>query len=74
MLSITGIYDGKKLKLFKSIKINSPKKVIVTFLDSDNDEITSEELHFISDRGGAFDFLNNKREDIYTDNDLKVKY
>ena len=28
----------------------------------------------LEDRGGAFDFLNDEREDIYTVNVLKVKY
>ena len=74
MLSVTGIYDGKKIRLFERIKIRSPRKVIVTFLDLDDDEMTSEELHFISDKGGAFNFLHAEREDIYTVNELKVKY
>ena len=74
MLSIKGIYDGKQLKLAEKIKIRSPKKVIVTFLDAVEDELSSEELHQFAQKGGAFDFLNNKEEDIYTDKDLKVVY
>jgi len=74
MLSIKGIYDGKQLKLAEKIKIRSPKKVIVTFLDAVEDELSSEELHQLAQKGGAFDFLNNKEEDIYTDKDLKVVY
>jgi hypothetical protein len=74
MLSIKGIYDGKQLKLAEKIKIRSPKKVIVTFLDAVEDELGSEELHQLAQKGGAFDFLNNKEEDIYTDKDLKVVY
>ena len=74
MLSVKGIYDGKKLSLFEQVKIKSPRKVIVTFLDTDNDELTSKELHLLADKGGAFDFLDDERENIYTDNDLKVKY
>ena len=74
MLSIQGIYDGKKLKLFQEVKIRSPKKVIITFLDIVEDELSSEELHFLVEKGGAFNFLNSKEEDIYSDNDLKIKY
>lgn len=74
MLNIQGTYDGKKLILREKINISSPKKVIVTFIDFPEDEITSEELHLLAETGGAFDFLKNKEEDIYTDRDLKVKY
>lgn len=74
MLSIQGIYDGKKLKLFQHIEISSPKKVIITFLDNIEDEISSNELHYLVEKGGAFEFLNREEEDIYSDKDLKVKY
>ena len=33
MLSIQGVYDGKKLKLSETIDVHTPKKVIVTFLE-----------------------------------------
>ncbi len=74
MLSLQGTYDGKKLKLFQPIKIHSPKKVIITFLDDVEDELSSKELNLLMEKGGAFEFLNNVEEDIYTDKDLKVKY
>lgn len=74
MLSIQGVYDGKKLKLIQEVKILFPRKVIVTFLDTVEDEITSEELNYLAEKGGAFDFLKKKEEDIYSDKDLKVKY
>jgi len=74
MLSIQGTYDGKVLKIFNKIRINSPKRVIITFLEDPTEDITTDELHLIAQQGGAFDFLDNKEEDIYTDNDLKVKY
>ena len=74
MLSVQGTFDGKKLKLNRELKIRSAKKVIVTFLDDADEDITNEELLMLADKGGAFDFLKNKEEDIYTDKDLKVKY
>ncbi|MCH8317106.1 MAG: hypothetical protein IIA88_01190 [Bacteroidetes bacterium] len=74
MLSVKGIYDGRELRLFEQVKIKSPRKVIVTFLDTESDELTSEELHFLVDKGGAFDFLHDEQENIYTDKDLKEKY
>ena len=74
MLSIQGIYDGKELKIFDELQIKSPKKVIITFLEDPTIDFTPDELHLIAQEGGAFDFLNNDEENIYTDNDLKVKY
>jgi cobalamin biosynthesis Co2+ chelatase CbiK len=74
MLSIQGLYDGKELKIFDAIQIDSPKKVIITFLDDPSEDISTQELHQIIDEGGAFDFLNDEQEDIYSDSDLKVKY
>ncbi len=40
MVSIQGTYDSKKLKLFQPIKIHSPKKVIITFLNNVEDELS----------------------------------
>ncbi len=74
MLSIQGIYDGKELKTFDKIQIKSPKKVIITFLEDITEDFITDELNLIAQEGGAFDFLNNEEENIYTDNDLKVKY
>jgi len=74
MLSIQGTYDGKVLRFSKKIKIDSPKKVIITFLEDLDEDITTEDVHFIVQNGGALDFLNNEEEDIYSDNDLKIKY
>jgi len=74
MLSVQGIYDGKKLKLFEQVNIHSPKKVIITFLDTIDEDPNSEELHFLLEKNGSLDFLKSKDEDIYSDKDLKVKY
>lgn len=74
MISVQGIYDGKKLRLFEDVKVRTPQKVIITFLDITEHDLTSQELHYLANKGGAFDFLDNKNDDIYTDNDLKVRY
>ena len=74
MISVQGIYDGKKLKLSETIKLNSPKKVIVTFLDDlDTDLPTNKELMQLAMKSKAFKFLE-KEPDLYSDKDLKVKY
>ncbi|MCF8233709.1 MAG: hypothetical protein K9G67_02225 [Bacteroidales bacterium] len=73
MLSIRAIYDGKKLKLIDKVKVSSPKKVILTFLEDPEDEMTYEELHGLAEESGALDFLEEEPE-LYSDDDLKVKY
>jgi len=72
MLSIRAIYDGKKLKLIDKVRVNSPKKVILTFLEDPEDELTYEELHGLAEESGAFDFLEEEPE-LYSDDDLKKK-
>mgnify|MGYP001559524798 CR=1 FL=1 len=74
MISVQGIFDGKKLRLLDHIKVRTPRKVIITFLDKIEDDLTSKELHYLADTGGAFTFLDNQEDDIYSDRDLKVKY
>jgi hypothetical protein len=79
MLSVRATYDGKEFKLRKKINIKTPKEVIITFLDpidnnAPDDDPNPAEIHQMVQEGGALDFLNDEQEDIYTDDDLKVKY
>ena len=74
MLSVIAVYDGKELKFKDKIKIDSPHNVIVTFLDEPEDDATSVAMQQIAMEGGAFTFLENPEEDIYSDKDLKVRY
>ena len=74
MLSVRAIYDGKKFKLREHVYIKTPRDVIITFLDPPETEPSSDEIHQMIEEGGALDFLNDEREDIYSDADLKVKY
>jgi hypothetical protein len=75
MLTVKAIYDGKKLKFLDKVSIKKPTNVLVTFLDDESDsEIANEDLLRLAEKGGAFDFLNDPEEDIYTDDDLKVRY
>ena len=74
MFSVKAVYDGKELRFRDKIKIDSPHEVIVTFLDEPSDTLTSEVVHQIAMEGGAFTFLEAPGEDIYSDDDLKVKY
>ena len=74
MLSIRAIYDGKNVTLLDKIKVTSPQNIIITFLDENYDEVTTEELAKMASKGKSFNFLKNKGEDIYSDSDLKIKY
>ncbi|HLP45390.1 MAG TPA: hypothetical protein VK186_01000 [Candidatus Deferrimicrobium sp.] len=74
MLSVRAIYDGHELKLREKVNVNGPKEVIITFLDPLDDDIQSNEIHEMIKEGVALDFLNDEREDIYSDGDLKVKF
>ena len=40
--------------------------IILPFKNKPNEEVTSEELLKLAQAGGAFDFLNDPSEDIYT--------
>ncbi len=73
MLSVKAIYDGKKLKLLDKVKVTRPHKVIITFLEDDSD-INPQVIYSAAEEGGAFDFLKEPEEDIYTDDDLKKRY
>ena len=90
MLSVKAIYDGDKIHFFENVNFKEPREVIITFLNKSNfdlkklkiaqrnevfvNDISSNEIHYLLQEGKAFDFLNNKEEDIYSDNDLKIKY
>ena len=74
MISVKALFDGKKIKLLEKINIMEPQEVIVTFLGTDKDELLHQEIYKIAETSGSFDFLNATEEDIYSDNDLKVKY
>ena len=73
MLSVKAIYDGKKLKLLDKVKVTKPHKVIITSLEDDSD-INPQVIYNVAEEGGAFDFLKEPEEDIYTDDDLKKQY
>jgi len=69
---------------------NKPRLVIVTFMDKiekeiseyrikdsvkiDDTEISNYEIQQLLREGKAFEFLANEEEDIYSDDDLKIKY
>lgn len=60
--------------------MKAPKELIITFLEPEEDDysevedIKTIEIHQMMQDGGSVDFLNDDREDIYSDADLSVKY
>ena len=64
MLAIKGIYDGKKVIPLEELPPDKKFKVLITLLE----EIDSdEEIRDFSSNTDAFDFWNDKRENIYQD-------
>jgi hypothetical protein len=79
MLSVRATYNGRELKLREKVKVKTPQEVIITFLDPIENETeenapNTAEIQQMVQEGGALDFLQDEREDIYSDDDLKVKY
>jgi hypothetical protein len=64
MISIKGIYDGKTLKLLEAINVQSPKKVIVTFVDDLDD---NEQVRQYASQTDSFSFWAEPAEDLYQD-------
>ena len=56
--------DGYNKNIFIENVLKSSK-----YIRANNNEIM-----LVAEKGGSFDFLIDPSEDIYTDNDLKVKY
>jgi len=73
-----------------TIETNKPQFVIITFVDkietdiskylikysvkTDELDISNNEIQQLLANGKSFDFLNSAEEDIYSDEDLKIKY
>lgn len=72
LFSVKGFFDGNKINLSEKIEVKTPQNVIVVFLGEA--EKYNDEIYQLAEKGKAFDFLNDPCEDIYSDNDLKVKY
>lgn len=43
-------------------------------METANDDLPAAEIAKLAESGGAFDFLADPEEDIYNDDDLKVRY
>ena len=65
MLSVKGIYDGKRIHLVEGKLPQKRYKVIVTFLEEVKD--SGEDVRDFSSAGNGFEFWEDPREDLYQD-------
>jgi hypothetical protein len=77
MITVRAIYDGRQVKFLENIPVTRPTRIMVTFLEDEpllvDSEISGSEIRNLAEQGGAFDFLNDSEEDIYSDNNLAVR-
>ena len=74
IIGIRDLFDGRKIKLLENVAVKEPQEVIITFLGDNEDEALCRGIYRLAERGGSFNFLNAPEEDIYSDDDLKVRY
>ena len=67
----TKIKKNHKLEI-ENLPFENGQEVEVVITSNTTDSIN--EIMKFEESSGALDFLNDEREDIYTVNDLKVKY
>lgn len=73
LVSVNGTFDGKRVTLDEEVSFSTPQRVIITFLEEDN-ETSNKVIYSMAESGGAFDFLNDPQEEEYSVADLKVRY
>ncbi|MEP7037259.1 MAG: hypothetical protein ABI891_02855 [Acidobacteriota bacterium] len=54
--------------------IEMAQKVEPIEIEMEEADLQTKDLMRLAENGGAFDFLHDEREDIYTLDDLKVRY
>ncbi len=75
-IEIKKISSDKVIVDLESIKklISIAEKIDKVNLIETEEDISTNELMKLTEKSGSFDFLNDKKEDLYSINDLKVKY
>jgi len=64
MITIRGIYDGKKFIPLEEFSKKKKYKVIITFLEEIDED---EDIRNFSAQTHAFSFWEDEREDLYQD-------
>ena len=67
MRTLHAIFQHGTLKLLEPVELPENARVIVALLDED--DLSPEAIAEMARTGGAFDFLSDPREDIYSDTD-----
>lgn len=67
MQTIRAIFQGGSFKPLEPVNLPENTRLTVALLD--NDDIAANAIAELADKGGAFDFLNDPREDIYSGSD-----
>ena len=73
MLSVKGIYDGKKVVPLEKIEGHRKYKLIITFVEEISDTEEEEELRNFAAPTDSFQFWEDSKEDIYQDYLTKKK-
>ncbi len=74
MIAVRGLFDGKNIKLLEKVDVKEPQEVIITFLGTIEDKVLYRGIYKLAETSGSFEFLNAPEEDVYSNDDLKVKY
>ena len=67
MLSVKGIYDGKKVVPLEKIEGDKKYKLIITFLEEISDMEEDEAVRNFASPTDSFQFWEDSKEDIYQD-------
>ncbi|MCI0690803.1 hypothetical protein L0337_02225 [candidate division KSB1 bacterium] len=74
MQPIPAHFDGEKIVLEKKIALPKNARLLVFVVNGEYEDVPASEIAKLAEVGGAFDFLADPDEDIYSDEDLKVRY
>lgn len=77
MISIRAKFDGKRILFSEKIEITKEEEVIVVFLNRDQpqvEDVSGMEIQSILANSESLSFLQAEEENVYSDQDLKVRY
>lgn len=67
MLTVAGIFENGKVELLQKVNASSKRKVLVTFVDEDNEDDNIRSISLLQTTEEMQAYLSNKMEDIYQD-------
>jgi predicted DNA-binding antitoxin AbrB/MazE fold protein len=63
MVTIKGVYENGEIKLLETVPVKEGSKVLVTFIEEEEDELRN--ITFQQQSPGFGDYLNDSKEDLY---------